>query len=102
MTELDLKLARIRELLERRSLDALLIERADNFAWATCGASAVVNLAADRGAASLLVTEDQHLVLTDGIEAPRLEAEEGLAAKGWNFLVSPWDEPGRMGGKTPR
>jgi antitoxin VapB len=102
MTELELKLARIRDLLKRRSLDALLIERADNFAWATCGASAVINLAADRGAASLLVTADQHLVLTDGIEAPRLEAEEGLAAKGWKFQVSPWYDAGRMAEKITR
>ena len=112
MTELDLKLMRIRELLQQRSLDAVLIERADNFAWATCGASAVVNLASDRGAASLLVTTSKHFVLTDPIEAPRLEAEEGLADKGWEFKVSPWYEAsgavehmtrgGRLGSDFPR
>jgi antitoxin VapB len=92
MAEADQKLGRIRELLKQRSVDALLLKRADNFAWATCGASSVVNLAADHGAAALLITPSAKYLLTDTIEAPRLEGEERLAAQGWEVRVSPWHE----------
>jgi antitoxin VapB len=92
MAEADQKLGRIRELLKRRSVDAILLRRADNFAWATCGASSVVNTAAEHGAASLLITPSAKYLLTDRIEAPRLEGEERLAAQGWDVRVSPWYE----------
>jgi antitoxin VapB len=94
MTELDQKLVRIQELLKQRSLEALLLQRADNFAWATCGASSAINIAADQGAGTLLITVSERFVLTDPIEAPRLEAEAGLASKGWQFRVSPWYQAG--------
>ena len=32
-------------------------------------------------------------LLTNNIEAPRMEQEFGLADQGWEFLVSPWTDP---------
>lgn len=90
MKELESKLTRMRVLLDERSVDALLIQRADNFAWATCGAASYVNQAANFGAASLLVTRSEQHLVTDNIEAPRLEQEEKLLAQGWEFHVAPW------------
>ncbi len=92
MSELKVKLGRIQELLERRSLDALVLRRAANFAWLTCGAASHVNVADSYGAATLLVNRQGRYVLCDNIEAPRLQREERLADQGWEFRVSPWYE----------
>jgi antitoxin VapB len=92
MTELELKLARIQDVLHRHSLDAMLLQRVDNFAWATCGAASYVNLAASLGAASLLITPSGRYLLTDNIEAQRLEQEERLREQGWEFRIAPWYE----------
>lgn len=90
MTEFDLKQSRLHELLDRRGLDAILLSRVGNFAWATCGGASFVNTAASDGIASLLVTRHGHFLLTNTIEAPRLDAEERLKAQGWEFVVEPW------------
>jgi Xaa-Pro aminopeptidase len=92
MTEFELKLARIRNLLERYSLDALLLQRVENFAWVTCGAASYINLASSSGNASLLITPVGRYLLTDNIEQPRLEQEECLDDQGWGFRVAPWHE----------
>ena len=92
MNELATKLSRIRELLEKRKAGALLIRRSDNFAWATCGAASFVNQATDRGTAALLITRTSEYLITDNIEAPRLEHEEQLVEQGWEFHITPWHE----------
>ncbi len=90
--EINLKEERIHGLLARTGLDALLLQRYSNFAWATCGASCYINTADTFGNASLLITPAGRFVLTDNIEAPRLMQEEGLADQGWEFVTSPWYE----------
>jgi Xaa-Pro aminopeptidase len=92
MPELEVKLDRIRALLERHSLDAMLLQRADNFAWATCGAASFVNQAESLGAASLLITPEGRYLVTDNIERARLEKEEQLREQGWESRVWPWYE----------
>jgi Xaa-Pro aminopeptidase len=92
MQELEVKLERIQGLLGRRSLNALLLERVDNFAWATCGAASYVNLAASAGGASLLITPTSRYLITDNIESVRLEQEEQLRGQGWEFRIGPWYE----------
>ncbi len=91
-SELSLKLERIHGLLTHCELDALLLQRFSNFAWATCGAACYINTADSVGNANLLITRDSRFVLTDNIESARLMQEEGLADQGWEFLVSPWYE----------
>lgn len=90
MTELELKLERIRELLDRHSLDAILLQRVDNFAWATCGAASYINQTSSIGSASLLITPSGRFLVTDNIEAGRLEREERLRDQGWEFRIAPW------------
>jgi Xaa-Pro aminopeptidase len=92
MTELEVKLGRIRDLLKQHAIDALLLQRVDNFAWATCGAASYVNWASSSGAASLLITASGRWILTDNIEAGRLQQEERLQEQGWEFGVAPWYE----------
>jgi Xaa-Pro aminopeptidase len=90
MTEFLHKQSCISDLLIRRKLDGVLLQRASSFAWATCGAASYVNTASSFGAASLLITPTQRYLFTDTIEAPRLENEEKLNYQGWEFKISPW------------
>jgi antitoxin VapB len=90
MTELDQKLAAIYDLLETKQLDALLLRRVSSFAWATGGAASYVNAATSEGVATLVVTRAGRHLITDNIEATRMEKEERLKEKGWEFHVSPW------------
>jgi antitoxin VapB len=91
-SELDVKIGRLRELLDERKLEGLLLRRAANFAWATCGATASVDVADTFGQASLLVTRTAQYVITDNIEARRLHEEEHLSDQGWEFHIVPWHE----------
>ena len=91
-TELNLKLERIRGLLTKCDLDALLLQKTENFAWATCGADSHVNTADSKGIASLLITRTNRYVLTNNIESARLMHEEGLAKQDWELQFSPWFE----------
>jgi antitoxin VapB len=99
--ELETKLARIRELLSARNLDALLLRRVANFAWLTGGAASYVNTADIFGVASLLITPAERYLVTDNIEAPRFRDEEALEAQGWQFMIEPWYQAGgTLAGRT--
>ena len=93
ISETTTKLNRLRELMNRHNLGAILLQRVSSIAWATSGASAYVNLARTQGEVSLLITADHQYLLSNNIEATRLEKEEKLASQGWNFQVTPWFEP---------
>jgi antitoxin VapB len=90
MTELDAKHARLQALLAEQHLDALLLRRVSSFAWATCGADAHINTADSHGIAQLLITPAGRFLVTNTIEAARLEHEEKLGGQGWEFRVAPW------------
>ena len=92
-SELEIKLDILRGLLDKHNADAILLRRVSSFAWATCGAASYVNTATTEGAASLIITRDEMLLLTNNIEAPRLEQEEALPAQGWKMIISPWETP---------
>jgi len=92
MSEFSQKQDRIQALLEERKLDALLLQCVSSFAWATCGAASYVNMATMNGEATLLMTPSGRYLVTNNIEATRLEQEEKLGAQGWEFHVVPWHE----------
>lgn len=91
VSEQDQKLRRMRAVLRDAGLGALRLRGIDWFAWATCGGSSRVLLAAETGVAELLVTLDGAFVLTDAIEAERLAAEEVSSA--WSVVAHPWERP---------
>jgi Xaa-Pro aminopeptidase len=91
--ELEAKLAQVRTVLERQGLSAVRLRGVDWFAWATCGGSNVVLLTTDNGVAEVLITRDGAWVLTDAIEAPRMEQEEVPA--GLPVWSGPWAERGQ-------
>jgi Xaa-Pro aminopeptidase len=92
MSEFDRKQELIKAFLDEQMLDVLLLQRVSSFAWATCGAASYVNTATSRGEATLLITRSGHYLVTNNIEATRLEQEEKLAEQGWEFHVRPWHE----------
>jgi Xaa-Pro aminopeptidase len=92
MDEFKKKQERIHEFLVEYKLDALLLHRVSSFAWATCGASSYVNLATSAGEAMLLITQSENHLITNNIEATRLEQEEKLIDQGWEFHIVPWYE----------
>lgn len=92
MSEVESKLACIQAILAKHRLDALLLQRASSFAWATCGVASYVNTATMIGEASLLITPSDRHIITTNIEATRLRTESHLAEEGWQFQVTPWYE----------
>jgi len=94
MQEIDNKLTSLRYLMEEAEVDSLLLQRTSSFSWATCGADPHINTAASEGGAALLITHDHRYLLTDNIEASRLQNEENLDEQGWSFQVLPWYETG--------
>lgn len=90
MNPTEQKLERLRGLLQAMGLQAALLRSVASFAWATDGTASYINSASTEGEASLLVTLDRAYVLTNNIEAPRLEQEERLQEQGWQFKVTPW------------
>jgi antitoxin VapB len=96
MNEFNEKQKRMRALLERYQLDAILLQRVSSFAWATCGAASYVNAAVNNGESQLLITKNSHCLITNNIEAPRLIREEKLIEQGWEIVAPAWhksDDP---------
>lgn len=92
MDDVSQKQTLIGELLDRHRLDAILLQRVSSIAWMTGGACAYVNTARSEAEASLFLTRTRRYLVTNNIEAVRLEQEEGLATQGWIFRVDPWFE----------
>jgi antitoxin VapB len=90
MSEFEQKQGAIQALLEKHALDALLLKKVSSFAWATCGAASYVNTATTNGESQLLISRGGLYLITNNIEATRLEKEEGLKAQGWEFCIAPW------------
>jgi len=84
----------IKAFLAERGLEALLLRRVSSFAWATCGAASYINTASTEGTGSLLLTPQANYLITNNIEAVRMEKEEKLASQGWTFHLSPWHAAG--------
>jgi Xaa-Pro dipeptidase len=92
LREVGEKRERIARLMEARGLGAVLISRANGFAWATAGGSSWVSTAAETGVATLAFLADgRSLALLDTIEEPRLAAEE-LEGLGFTTLSTDWWE----------
>lgn len=68
--------ARVRSLMERQELSAVLLRRPANFLWYTNGADNRVDHAAPTGVADIVVTRDAEYVLTSNIEARRFREEQ--------------------------
>src|SRR5918994_5301012 len=78
---------RLRELMDRLGLEALLLRRATNFAWYTGGADNRVDHASPFGVADVLVTFEGEYIFTNNIEAPRMREEQ---TPDFEIIEHPW------------
>lgn len=74
--EVSTKVEFIRQTLTETESQGLRLRGTDWFAWATGGGSNTVLLAAETGVAEVLITKQDAWILTDEIEAQRLQDEE--------------------------
>ena len=86
---LESRREKLRELMDRLGLEALMMRRPANFAWYTDGADNRVDHADPLGVAAILLTLETEYVLTDNIEAPRMRGEE---TQGFEVVEHPWHE----------
>ena len=89
--EVGRKLAAVRSLVERRQLDAVVLQRADAVAWVTGGLTNRIEAGNPVSAAWVVVTPDAAHVVTTNVELPRLAAEAGL--DGFELHGADWFEP---------
>ncbi len=94
--EVATKLTRLRERMAVRHLDAIRLHLLPNTAWITAGGSLHVGEGTDMAASSILISAEHAYVLTDGVEAPRLQQEEGLEQLGFELIVEPWYAKGNF------
>jgi Xaa-Pro aminopeptidase len=87
--ETTVKLQRVAQWLERKELDAVLLEHRPHFAWITNGRDNHVADNTQDGVAAILVTPEERLCVTSEIEAPRMREEE-LAGTGIEVVAVPW------------
>ncbi|MDP9397485.1 MAG: aminopeptidase P family protein [Actinomycetota bacterium] len=92
--ERRIKRARLDALLDAEGLDALVLRSPPNVAWWSGGGRTHVLVDAPVGVAAVVVTRDGETVLTDEIEAGRLQEEElaGLLGGGAALHVLPWTD----------
>ena len=90
--EVEIKLARVRELIDRESLSGVLLMKHSNFSWITAGGRSYVTLYLEHGEAFVLITRDKQYVLTSIIEHQRLKDEEQVEQLGFEVVYQNWYE----------
>jgi Xaa-Pro dipeptidase len=88
----DFQLARrdrLQDAMERAGAGAVVLRRADNFAWYTGGGNSRVEYASPVGVADVVLTAEGEWVLTSTIEGPRMRDEE---ATGFEVVEYPWEQ----------
>ncbi len=95
------RLDAVRALLEARAAPAALLSARRNVAWLIAGSDAHIVLSSEAAVASLLITPDAAVCITQNIEADRL-AEEELPGLGIETVPVPWWEPGAIGAEAER
>jgi Xaa-Pro aminopeptidase len=83
--------ARLLRFLDEYDLDALVLRRPHNVAWAAEGARTHIDVSGELGVAWLVISRDGTRVITSRIEAERLRAEE-LTDPEYEWTVLDWLE----------
>ncbi|MGH9862285.1 MAG: M24 family metallopeptidase, partial [Candidatus Acidiferrales bacterium] len=90
--EVEEKIRRLREFLEREKLGGLLLGHVRHFAWLTAGGDSHIVLGSPSGAASLLVLADgRRFLIAPNNESARLAREE-VAELGFELREYKWFE----------
>lgn len=96
--EVSEKKKRVRNLMAKLNLDAILLRKQCNFSWLACGGVNYVSIATEMGAASLLITHNEEYVICNNIEAKRIEKEEKIVEQDYKIKSFEWynDGEGRI------
>jgi Xaa-Pro dipeptidase len=89
--DISVKRNRIQAFLEREHLDALVLGRQDNFAWATCGGDNRVVTTTDMGAALAVFTADRKWLVSYTMDGQRL-LDEQVRGQGFESVTVRWHE----------
>jgi len=90
--EIDVKLRRVREMMEREGLSAVFLRKHSNFSWITAGVKSYVTLYLEHGEVFILITKDKQYALTNVIEQARMRDEEHLEELGFKIVYQAWHE----------
>lgn len=82
------KIEFIRQYMEERKTDGVLLSKVDNFAWITSGARSYVALDDKAGIASVLITKNDAYILSKNPETERLKREE--LPRNFTVIEYPW------------
>ena len=77
----------VRGVLEATGLDAVVLRRAENFAWYTGGGDNRVDHSSTAGVADVVVSRSGEQLVTNNIEAARMREEQ---VPGWEVVEYPW------------
>jgi len=91
--EVEAKLVLLRALIERHGLPGLVLTDAGEVAWLTGGITNRIEPGNPSSPLWLVVTPTSAAAVTTNVERPRLEAEAGLEALGFELHEAPWYEP---------
>lgn len=91
--EIAIKVKRLQEAMERLKLDAVIINKSNNFAWITAGASNIITRYSEEGVTSIVITkEGGQYILANNIEYPRIVKEETIEELGFEIKTCYWFE----------
>jgi Xaa-Pro aminopeptidase len=85
------KRQRVRQWLDKRRLDGVILSRADNFAWITAGGCNKVVKDADAGVGHIVITPDRQYLVAYYMDAQRLW-EEQAPSQGYELVTKFWHE----------
>lgn len=88
--EIQVKIARVRAMLDDLGLDAALVKKTANYAWLTGGGINYVGVAGEVGVFPVLVARDRLYVIANNIEMARVLDEELLREQGYEPVSYPW------------
>lgn len=91
LEEVNVKLERVRTLLDQKNLSAVLFKKQPNFSWITAGGLNMVGIATEMGVTSVLITKDKCYVIANRIESPRMRDEE-IDGLGFELIEYEWFE----------
>lgn len=76
MKEVEIKLNRVRKLIQDHNLKGMILSKRGNFSWITGGAHSHIETTKEMGCAQILIAEDRQVLVTDNIESKRIIQEE--------------------------
>lgn len=89
--ELEIKLKRIRDMLQQEELESVLLSAIPDFFWITCGKNEVVDFETGETASKILVTQDNLYVVCSSSEQYRV-MDEVVDKEDFTLLAYLWHE----------